>query len=169
MAAVLFTSLGVPMLAEGQDFLRSKRGISNTYQLGDVNALDYNRRYVFSGTHGYFRDWIHFRSSDAGRPLRFDGGLTVGYLEFFFTQGSSAVIMLINADNSRPGGQLVFGLNPHLEYANIDCPTVTARSLKQIVDQERFDLDGLKSALIPLTDHSIHLPPLSCGLWQVVE
>ncbi|MGJ8650738.1 MAG: alpha-amylase family glycosyl hydrolase [Opitutaceae bacterium] len=169
MAAVLFTSLGVPMLAEGQDFLRSKRGISNTYQLGDVNALDYNRRYVFSGTHGYFRDWIHFRRSDAGRPLRFDGGLTEGYLEFFFTEGSSAVIMLINADNSRPGGQLVFGLNPHLEYANIDCPTVTARSLKQIVDQERFDLDGLKSALIPLTDHSIHLPPLSCGLWQVVE
>ncbi|MGJ8652478.1 MAG: alpha-amylase family glycosyl hydrolase [Opitutaceae bacterium] len=167
MAAILFTSLGVPMLAEGQDFLRSKRGISNTYQLGDVNALDYNRRYVFSGTHGYFRDWIQFRSSEAGSPLRFDGGLTEGYLEFFFAEGSSAVIMLVNADNSRPGGQLVFGMNPHLEYADIDCSAFVEKRLLQIADQERFDLEGLKSALIPITEKGIHLPPLSCGLWQV--
>ncbi|HAV13344.1 MAG TPA: glycoside hydrolase family 1, partial [Opitutae bacterium] len=124
MASILFTALGVPMIAQGQDFLRSKRGISNTYQRGDVNALDYNRRYVFSGTHGYFRDWIEFRLSEAGRPLRFDGGLTDGYLEFFFVEGSSAVVMLINADLSRPGGQLLYGLNPHLEYADIDCPEV---------------------------------------------
>ena len=169
MAAVLFTSLGVPMLAEGQDFLRSKRGISNTYQLGDVNALDYNRRYVFSGTHGYFRDWIHFRLSDAGRPLRFDGGLTEGYVKFFFTKGSSAVVMLINADHSRPGGQLVFAMNPHFEYANIECPSIVEQSLLQIFDQERFDLNGLKSALIPKSELALNLPPLSCGLWQVLE
>jgi pullulanase/glycogen debranching enzyme len=169
MAATLFTSLGVPMLAEGQDFLRSKRGISNTYQLGDVNALDYNRRYVFSGTHGYFRDWIQFRLSDAGRPLRFDGGLTEGYMEFFFTEGSSAVIAYINADNSRPGGQLVFAVNPHFEYANIECAPVAAKRLLQLADQERFDLTGLKSALIPKTETEIHLPPLSCGLWQVID
>ncbi|MGJ8638116.1 MAG: alpha-amylase family glycosyl hydrolase [Opitutaceae bacterium] len=167
MAAILFTSLGVPMLAEGQDFLRSKRGISNTYQKGDVNALDYNRRYVFSGTHGYFRDWIEFRLSDAGKPLRFDGGLTEGYLEFFFTEGSSAVIMLINADQSRPGGQLVFAMNPHLEYANIDCPEVAQMDLVQLADQERFDLTGLKSALHPISEKGIHIPPLSCGLWSV--
>ena len=40
MASLLFASLGVPMLAQGQDFLRSKRGIENTYQRGDINALD---------------------------------------------------------------------------------------------------------------------------------
>ena len=53
MASLLFASLGVPMLAQGQDFLRSKRGIENTYQRGDINALDYNRRYVYSGTVSY--------------------------------------------------------------------------------------------------------------------
>src|SRR5207248_6214987 len=35
MAALLFMSLGVPMLAAGQDFLRSKGGANNTYQRGD--------------------------------------------------------------------------------------------------------------------------------------
>jgi len=167
MAAILFTSLGVPMLAEGQDFLRSKNGISNTYQKGDVNALDYNRRYVFSGTHGYFRDWIEFRLSELGRPLRFDGGLTEGYLAFYFTEGSSAVVMVVNADQSRPGGQLVFAVNPHLEYADINCKRFVEMDLLQIADQERFERSGLRSAKIPITDRGIHIPPLSCGLWLV--
>ena len=38
MAAVLFSALGIPMLAAGQDFLRSKCGLANTYQRGDLNA-----------------------------------------------------------------------------------------------------------------------------------
>jgi 1,4-alpha-glucan branching enzyme len=43
MAAVLFSSIGIPMLSAGQDFLRSKEGVTNTYQRGDLNALDYRR------------------------------------------------------------------------------------------------------------------------------
>ena len=85
MASLLFASLGVPMLAQGQDFLRSKRGIENTYQRGDINALDYNRRYVYSGTHGYFRDWIHFRRSDLGKALRFDGAQRESYMPVSYT------------------------------------------------------------------------------------
>ena len=78
MAAILFTALGVPMIAEGQDFMRSKLGISNTYQLGDLNALDYDRRLIYSGTHAYFRDWIRFRLSESGRALRYNGQLKEG-------------------------------------------------------------------------------------------
>jgi hypothetical protein len=43
MAAILFSSIGIPMLAAGQDFLRSKHGVNNTYLRGDLNALDYRR------------------------------------------------------------------------------------------------------------------------------
>ncbi len=167
MASLLFSSLGVPMLSEGQDFLRSKFGISNTYQRGDVNALDYNRRFVYSGTHGYFRDWIHFRRSDLGKALRYDGGLTEGYMQFFFAEGSSASVVLFNADRSVDTPQLVYAINPHFEYANIECEDVKPESLKQIADQERFCLEGIRSACIPVTDTHINLPPLTCGLWLV--
>lgn len=167
MAAVLFGALGVPMLAQGQDFLRSKQGISNTYQLGDVNALDYNRRFVYSGTHGYFRDWIKFRLSEQGRALRLSGAFHPSYIDFYHAEGSSAVIALFNADRSQPGPQLLFGLNPHFEYADIECAALGQLQLLQIADQERFELDGLKSALIPLREKYIHMPPLSCGLWLV--
>ena len=64
MAALLFMSLGVPMIAEGQDFLRSKHGVNNTYQRGDLNALDYRRLYRYLGTHVYFADWIAFRRGE---------------------------------------------------------------------------------------------------------
>lgn len=167
MASLLFTSLGVPMLAEGQDFLRSKLGISNTYQRGDVNALDYNRRFVYSGTHGYFRDWIRFRLSGLGKALRYDGGLSEDYLRFFFTAGSSAAVVLYNADHSVDAPRIVYAVNPHLEYANIECAELKPQRLRQIADQERFCPEGIGSARIPVTETHINLPPLTCGLWLV--
>ena len=45
--AVLLLSPGVPMISAGQDFLRSKKGIRNTYQHGEINALDYERSEEF--------------------------------------------------------------------------------------------------------------------------
>lgn len=167
MASMLFASLGVPMLAEGQDFMRSKTGISNTYQRGDINALDYNRRHVYSGTHGYFCNWIRFRRSDLGRALRYDGGVPEGYLEFYFTEGSSAGVILFNADKSVDAPQLVFAINPHLNFADIECDGLDLDSLIQIADQERFELEGISSARIPISDTCINLPPLTCGLWLV--
>ena len=167
MAAVLFGALGVPMLAQGQDFLRSKRGICNTYQRGDVNALDYNRRFVYSGTHGYFRDWIKFRLSDLGQALRLNGKYETGYIEFYHAESSSAVIAHYNANQSRPGPQLILGINPHFEFADIQCGSIPQMNLRQVADQERFELRGLKSALIPVRENYIHIPPLSCGLWIV--
>lgn len=167
MASLLFVSLGVPMLAEGQDFLRSKRGVENTYQRGDLNALDYNRRFVYSGTHGYFRDWIQFRRSPLGKALRYDGGLSEAYLDFYFADGSSAAVVVFNADGSVDAPRLVYAVNPHLEYANIDCADLRPRSLQQIADQERFRLEGLESALIPVSETHLNLPPLTCGLWLI--
>lgn len=167
MASLLFASLGVPMLASGQDFMRSKTGISNTYRRGDLNGLDYNQRHIHSGTHEYFCNWIRFRQSERGRALRYEGNPTEDYLRFYFTENSSAAVVVFNADAISEVPQLVFGINPHSEYANIECETLNVRALRQIADRERFDLQGIRLARIPITGQTINLPPVSCGLWEL--
>lgn len=166
MAAILFASLGVPMMAAGQDFMRSKLGISNTYLLGDVNALDYKRRLIYSGTHEYFRSWIQFRLSEWGRALRCNGPLQDGYLKFYLTNGASAIVAVFNANRSIDVSPLIFAVNPHLEYVRIPCDLNCFEGAIQIADHERFKLDGINSARILIDDdHAVHLPPLGCGLW----
>ncbi|MFP4069140.1 MAG: alpha-amylase family glycosyl hydrolase [Opitutales bacterium] len=167
MGAVLMASLGVPMLSAGQDFLRSKRGVHNTYLRGDLNALDYNRRLMYAGSHEYFRRWIRFRRSPEGAALRYNGGLAEGYLRCFHMSGSSAVLASFNHDGSRDAPRLLFGVNPHFGYASIDCPLIGGHRLRQIADHERFDCEGLTAARIPIGESAVHLPPLSCGLWLV--
>jgi pullulanase/glycogen debranching enzyme len=167
MASILFTALGIPMLAAGQDFLRSKSGVQNTYKRGDLNALDYNQAYVHAGTQAYFKAWIAFRQSADGKALRLDGPFEASYINFYHVEGSSAVLALYNADRSRPCGQILFAVNPHAEFASIACPDLSDFDLMQIADHERFDLNGLSSGRFRCSEDRLHIPPMACGLWLV--
>ncbi|HEY4990281.1 MAG TPA: alpha-amylase family glycosyl hydrolase, partial [Opitutaceae bacterium] len=100
MASILFMSIGIPMLSAGQDFLRSKGGLGNTYQRGDVNALDYRRMYRNLATHAYFADWIAFRKGARGRLLRHFSRPSEGFFRFF-NAGGAALAVLVNADLSK--------------------------------------------------------------------
>ena len=68
--AILNAALGIPMLAGGIEFLRSKHGINNTYQRGDLNVLDYNREKTFADSVQYIRNWVKFRNSPEASLLR---------------------------------------------------------------------------------------------------
>jgi len=167
MGAILFSALGIPMLAEGQDFLRSKRGRHNTYREGELNALDYTRRHFYSGTHDYFAAWIRFRLSAEGAPLRVDGPLRSGYMAFYFADGFSACAALFNARREGDGRRLLFAVNPHFEYVVVPFDDVAPGELTQLADHERFAFGGLRAARFPVDADGLHLPPLACGLWRV--
>ncbi len=165
MAAFLFCSLGMPMVSAGQDGLRTKRGVHNTYQRGDLNAIDYERRTYYAGTAGYFAHWIRFRLSAAGALLR-PGRHRDGYLAFSGPENSSALACLYNADGQSGQDRLLFAINPHFEPALIPWPE-NARDLiwTQIADQERVAPQGLETAPHRIGGEGIYLPALSCGLW----
>ena len=63
-------SPGIPMLSAGQDFLRSKRGIRNTYLEPEINALDYQRLEKFKNFSCRIRSAISFRLSKRGEFAR---------------------------------------------------------------------------------------------------
>ena len=165
MAALLFMSIGVPMISEGQDFLRSKRGVNNTYQRGDLNALDYRRLYRYLGTHTYFADWIAFRKSERGRLLRHFSRATEGFFRFMFVPDSPALAAIYNADLSQGATRLLFAINPSVVdvVMPIDAATAGLR-WRQLANHDRFfTLDG-PGATEPVT-MELFVPRLGCGLW----
>jgi len=166
MVAFLFSSLGIPMISAGQDALRTKRGIHNTYQRGDLNAIDYERRCYYSGTANYFAQWVRLRLSPTGHLLR-PGRHRDGYLSFSVQDGLSAIACVFNADGQDGDAKLLFAINPHAEPATLPVPE-GAQKIRwiQIADHERVARGGLEGALHRISEDQIHLPAMSCGLWK---
>lgn len=165
MVGILMMSLGTPMLAQGQDFLRSKWGVSNTYQRGDINALDYQRQVDFSSSHSYFRRWIEFRKSDRAECLRLDSFPTPRFFEFFPASSGGGLAVLYNALETVGATQLFFAVNPMTFPCSIKVQGLDlGRNWLQLADSERFEFEGLKTARIPLQPE-LKMPPVSCALW----
>lgn len=166
MAALLFMSLGIPMIAAGQDFLRSKRGVRNTYQRPDLNALDYRRLYRYLGTHAYFADWIAFRRSETGRLLRHFSRPSEGFFQFFAAPNSPALAAIYNADRSQGSRRLLFAINPTGSEAAIPVGAAVAEGAwRQLANAERFFDPDRHGATEPV-EADLFVPELSCALWM---
>jgi pullulanase len=164
MAAVLFMSLGIPMVSAGQDFLRSKHGVNNTYLRGDLNALDYHLLEHRQASHAYFASWIAFRRGDRGRLLRHFSRPGEGFFKFFpSANGGAPLAVIYNADGSAGPLRLLFAINPTLASAKIPLGPLAAGSWRQLADQDRFlparEQKTWKAAA------TITVAGLSCGLW----
>lgn len=164
MAAVLFSSIGIPMVSAGQDFMRSKGGVNNTYQRGDLNALNYRNLFRYSGTHAYFADWIAFRRSEAGRLLRQWQRPSEGFFRVYHAPDSTACAVVYNFDASQGHERLLFAINPTPHDLTIPLGETipAAADWQQIADHERF-FTG-RGVPHPV-ESDLFLPALGCGLW----
>ncbi|MDR0444787.1 MAG: hypothetical protein LBG98_00645 [Puniceicoccales bacterium] len=165
--AMLFASIGIPMFAEGQDFLHSKHGTGNTYKNPELNALDYNRARFFSGTREYFRNWSHYRRSPMGRLWRLHKRPSRHYLHSYPSQeGKSAAALLFNATGELGTEKLLFAINPHKTNVQFDLKELDGLNWRQVADTERLEITGLKHSLYAFSNAILRLPSLSCGLWE---
>lgn len=164
MVAILMSSLGIPMLSAGQDYLRSKHGHHNTYLMGDVNALDYKAIERQRDTHDYFRGWIALRQSLLGKLFRLFERPSEQFFRFFGTHDLSAVVTLYNADFRLGPQRLLFAVNPHADAtAKIHTDEHHAQNWCCVADTWRVNPEGLHNEFFQ--GHQMVLPPLSCALW----
>lgn len=64
MLAFVLLSQGIPFIHSGQEFMRTKRGEEDTYNMGDeINHLDYERKNEHLDTVQYVRDLIEIRKN----------------------------------------------------------------------------------------------------------
>ncbi|MDR2721073.1 MAG: hypothetical protein LBB15_02180 [Puniceicoccales bacterium] len=136
--SILMMSLGIPMLHAGQDMLQSKKGVENTYQLGDVNALNYSLLTENQASHEFFRRWIKFRLSKYGIVLRPPFTPSDAYLKFFHSPGTSAIGVLYNADFSLHARRLFFAANPHFCDCSFELNGLDLCKFRQLSDEEKF-------------------------------
>jgi len=165
MAAILLASVGIPLLSEGQDFLRSKHGVNNTYLRGDLNALDYRRMARFPATHAYFADWIAFRRSYRGFLLRQWSRPSEGFFKCCIRDGSNALVTIYNADGSQGRERLMFAVNPHTDDTTVPIGEFASWSWELLADHECFYSAGRRPVTQMVTEE-LFIPAIGCSLWR---
>ena len=117
---LVLLSPGIPMLSAGQDFLRGKKGVRNTYLRGDLNALDYSAASKFREFQEWIRKLIKFRLSSEGRFLRPESLEDLAYEEILDEKGGG--FGLVIRENDSAVSWLIV-VNPTESLLDFDSPS----------------------------------------------
>jgi pullulanase/glycogen debranching enzyme len=145
-ATILFTSLGIPMIGEGQEFLRHKEGIHNSYDQGDIiNALNWEMRErpLAKAAMNYYRDLIHMRMGPEGASLRLAKRPPDDYYQWLEPKDNAQFLgYLINGKKWHSGRSFIVLLNSSYDkYATeINFP---ASRWKLIGNGKKVDVKGV--------------------------
>jgi len=143
---VVLTSLGIPMLHSGQEYLRSKRGISNTYNKGDaINSLNWKERDrpLAKEALAYHQGLIALRTSAQGASFRV-AEMSETTIRWIDPQEKKAVGFVINEQGKHPGNPFVVLLNSSTRPVRFDID-LPAGEWIQVSDGRRVNPDGLSS------------------------
>jgi len=113
-ATVLYTSLGIPMIAEGQEFMRSKAGNNNSYNKGDaINAIRWTdrNRPIAAATLSYYAGLAALRFSAQGAAFRITEPAAPGYYQWIDPPNNRALGYIVNANHTHEGNAFVVLLN----------------------------------------------------------
>jgi len=170
-AAAVFLSPGIPMIAQGQEMLRSKKGNHNSYNAGDaVNMVEYKLREKNGQVFAFYRDLIAFRLSKECELIRNSDEKTCRTTTFFSEQNHLAVGIL-RQSKEKPESQLLCLFNPHPTK-----PAVFSIKLplgiwsRRVGNQRVFLPHGFDSREMILTradgdGATIEIPPISVEAW----
>lgn len=162
--ALILTSIGIPMIAEGADLLRTKQGVKNTYLRGDLNALNYERGCEYTGLRSWVRSFLAFRRSEKSKALRLADGYSEGYLKFFKAEKSESSGVLFNADLSVRAKMVFAAFNPSDALVKMPLGGLNLVDFLQIADISRFDENGISDGNY-FDKNFLLLPPKSFALF----
>ncbi|MGM0436669.1 MAG: type I pullulanase [Bacillota bacterium] len=118
--AIIFTSLGVPFLYGGEEFLRTKFGNSNSYNAGDyINMLKWERKTRFHDTFKYYSGLIELRNSF--EVFRMENAEKIRKnLEFLESSPNTIAYKLKSSKTDKKKEELVILYNPNREWRDFE-------------------------------------------------
>lgn len=119
----VFTSQGIPFIYAGEEVMRDKKGVHNSYQSPDsINAIDWSRKALHADVFAYYKGLIQLRKNHPA--FRLDSAeLVRRHLEFLPVEGKNLVAWRLK---EHAGGDrwedIVVMLNSRREPARVAVP-----------------------------------------------
>ncbi|MBO4315669.1 MAG: type I pullulanase [Prevotella sp.] len=119
----VFTSQGVPFMLSGEEMLRDKKGVHNSFESPDaINHLDWDNLKRYPQVFQYYKDLIQLRKSHPAFRLG-KAELVRKHLEFLPTEPCLVGFRLKNHAGGDAWNNIIVILNGNKEAKTVDIPT----------------------------------------------
>lgn len=120
---VVFTSQGIPFIYAGEEVMRDKKGVDNSYKSSDaVNAIDWRRKTTHADVFTYYKRLIDLRKSHPAFRME-DAEMVRKHLEFLPVDGKNLIAFrLKDHANGDRWGEIIVAYNSRNALARLEVP-----------------------------------------------
>lgn len=119
----VFTSQGIPFMLSGEEMLRDKKGVHNSFKSPDsINHLDWNNLTTYPDVFDYYKGLIALRKAHKAFRLG-DANLVRQHLEFLPTQDCLVAFRLKNHAGGDQWKDIYVILNGSNDLKSVQIPT----------------------------------------------
>lgn len=119
----VFTSQGVPFIFAGDEMMRDKKGIHNSYNSPDsINTIDWRNKTIHHNVFDYVRELITLRKNHPAFRMG-DADKVRQYMEFLPVEGSNLVAFILKDNaNGDSWKNIIVAFNSRKEPAKLSIP-----------------------------------------------
>ncbi|SHK49028.1 pullulanase [Caminicella sporogenes DSM 14501] len=155
--SIILTSQGIPFIQGGTEFLRTKKGSSNSYNAGDeINGIDWSRKTTYLEIFNYIKDLISLRKNSKVMTLGRAEDIRK-YLKFIKSEPKS-VAYLLTSPYEEDYRQMIIIHNANLKEIDVKLPL--PGQWKVIANEYEVNQNGVAKGIEICTD-SVKVAPLS--------
>ena len=120
----VFTSQGVPFIFAGDEMMRDKKGIHNSYNSPDsINTIDWRNKTIHHDVFDYVRELIALRKNHPAFRMG-DADKVRQYMEFLPVEGTNLVACILKDNaNGDSWKNIIVAFNSRKEPAKLSIPT----------------------------------------------
>ena len=120
----VFTSQGVPFIFTGDEVMRDKKGVHNSYNSPDnINTVDWKQKTTYRGVFDYIKNLIALRKAHPAFRMG-NADLVRKHMEFLPVEGSNLIAFILKDNaNGDSWKNIVVAFNSRTEAANINVPS----------------------------------------------
>lgn len=120
---VVFTSQGIPFIFAGEEIMRDKKGVHNSFESSDlVNAIDWNRKELNHDTFLYYKDLIKLRKNHPAFRMA-DAELVRKHMEFLPVEEENVIAFRLKGNaNGDSWKEIIVAFNSQRNPVKLSIP-----------------------------------------------